>query len=541
MLLQKSKQVLYFILKYHCYSFFYFIEFFIGCVLLGLDYIHNNNIIHRDLKPENLVCDEKGYIRITDFGVAKVVRPNNNNETSGTPGYMAPEVLCSKCHSFPVDFFAIGVMGYEFMLGDRPYQGATRKEIKNAVLQKQAAVSIEALPQGWSIESADFINKLLKRKPEKRLGFTNGVAELKAHKWFKGFDWEALEQKILASPFTPDANGNFDKNYCEGVDPLCSETIARYQAYMQEDDYMSIFSGYTFINESEIQKFFSQNQSSRNPCDLYSETNNNNLLSTNDNSHLYFNNNFKKQNLNFSNLRVNQKIEYNSQKLPEGFKFKFARKENSKNPLILSIKTPSNYENKNRNNGIPKLKIQKSLHRLNYLNLDNYRSINLSNGNINNEHLTMNKPLLLSNSQSMKILPLNSNDNSSRNENKHFFSNKPLLSEKKFFNYNFEQNDDQNFIYSPQNLKQLDTHLLSTKLVKCKLPVLSRNSSDMNGKPLTIKNHQKKKMILPISINNSNFNNALINRNAKIHFLNKSESVASLQNSIMFGKTGAAK
>ena len=141
----------------------------------------------------------------------------------------------------------------------------------------------------------------------------------------------------------------------------------------------------------------------------------------------------------------------------------------------------------------------------------------------------------------MKILPLNSNDNSSRNENNYFYSNSPLLSEKKFFNYNFEQIDDQNYVYSPQNVKQFDTHLLSSKLVKCKLPVLSRNFSDMNTKALTKKNHQKRKMILPISINNSNFNNVLKNRNTKVHFLNKSESAASLQNSIMFGKTGAAK
>ena len=96
-------------------------KFFISCVLLGLEYIHGNNIIHRDIKPENLVCDDKGYIRITDFGVAKIKKEDNSSETSGTPGYMAPEVLLAQNHSFPVDFFAIGIMGYEFMLGERPY------------------------------------------------------------------------------------------------------------------------------------------------------------------------------------------------------------------------------------------------------------------------------------------------------------------------------------------------------------------------------------------------------------------------------------
>ena len=79
-------------------------NFFFACLLLGLEYIHGNNIIHRDIKPENLVCEENGYIRITDFGVAKIVKEENSSETSGTPGYMAPEVLFAQNHSFPVDF-----------------------------------------------------------------------------------------------------------------------------------------------------------------------------------------------------------------------------------------------------------------------------------------------------------------------------------------------------------------------------------------------------------------------------------------------------
>ena len=56
--------------------------------------MQNNNIIHRDIKPENLVLDSKGYLRITDLGIARILKPDNSNETSGTPGYMAPEVLC---------------------------------------------------------------------------------------------------------------------------------------------------------------------------------------------------------------------------------------------------------------------------------------------------------------------------------------------------------------------------------------------------------------------------------------------------------------
>lgn len=129
-------------------------------MILGLEYIHNNNVIHRDIKPENLVLDEMGYLRITDFGVAKIYQKDNSSETSGTPGYMAPEVLCAQNHSYAVDYFAVGVIGYEFMLGVRPYLGKSRKEIKQLILAKQVEIKQCSIPDGWSIESADFINNV---------------------------------------------------------------------------------------------------------------------------------------------------------------------------------------------------------------------------------------------------------------------------------------------------------------------------------------------------------------------------------------------
>ena len=69
------------------------IKFIVACVMVALEFLHTNSIIHRDIKPENLVLDEKGYVRITDLGIARVWNPDNSSETSGTPGYMAPEVM----------------------------------------------------------------------------------------------------------------------------------------------------------------------------------------------------------------------------------------------------------------------------------------------------------------------------------------------------------------------------------------------------------------------------------------------------------------
>lgn len=79
--------------------------------------MHNKNIIHRDLKPENLVLDSKGYAYLTDLGIARVLRAENSTDTSGTPGYMAPEVMCRQNHGIAVDYFALGVIIYEFMIG----------------------------------------------------------------------------------------------------------------------------------------------------------------------------------------------------------------------------------------------------------------------------------------------------------------------------------------------------------------------------------------------------------------------------------------
>lgn len=85
--------------------------------MLSFEYVHGNGVLHRDIKPENMVIDDKGYVRITDFGIAKVFSKDNASETSGTPGYMAPEVMCAQNHTIAVDYFALGVFGYEFMNG----------------------------------------------------------------------------------------------------------------------------------------------------------------------------------------------------------------------------------------------------------------------------------------------------------------------------------------------------------------------------------------------------------------------------------------
>ena len=92
--------------------------------------MHQRGIMHRDVKPENLVLDSQGYVRITDLGIARIWKPDNSTDTSGTPGYMAPEVLCRQNHGVAADYFAVGVIVYEFMNGKRPYGGKSRSEYR---------------------------------------------------------------------------------------------------------------------------------------------------------------------------------------------------------------------------------------------------------------------------------------------------------------------------------------------------------------------------------------------------------------------------
>ena len=227
-------------------------KFIIANIILGLEYIHNNNIIHRDIKPENLVCDINGYFRITDFGIAKINEINNSSETSGTIGYMSPEVLFGQNHTFYVDFFALGIICYEFLFCKRPYKGNNREEYKENILNFQAHIykkDIKDLKFDFSIECIKFINGLLMRNYKERLGYNNGVLDLKNHSWMKDINWELMKEKKLIAPFIPDKNSfNFDKKYCENIEKIDHDALGRYHRYINNELFLSIFDEYYYFN-----------------------------------------------------------------------------------------------------------------------------------------------------------------------------------------------------------------------------------------------------------------------------------------------------
>ena len=235
-------------------------KFFISCILLSLEYIHNNKIIHRDIKPENLILDSKGYVHLTDFGISKIQSKNNSKETSGTPGYMSPEVMCGLNHTIAVDYFALGVMIYEFMKGYRPYIGRNRKEIKEKILMKEINIKYNKdYCNGWSYQSVDFINKLLVRKANLRLGF-NGCKDVMNHIWFDGFNWDKVYFKEVICEFLPSGKDNFDYKYCNGVEVCGLDTRERYAEIVISDIYKVCFEDYLFFDRNKCnQKMFYYN------------------------------------------------------------------------------------------------------------------------------------------------------------------------------------------------------------------------------------------------------------------------------------------
>ena len=192
--------------------------------------------------------DEIGYMRITDFGIAKIFQNINNSETSGTPGYMSPEVIVGHNHNQVVDYFALGVLTYEFMMGKRPYTGKNRREIKEKIIATQFIIPQDKIPEGWSNDAADFINKLLQRKPANRLGLRS-AKEVKDHPWIKKYPWNDLYNKKIIPFFKPPQGDNFDKKYCNQEEKLNASMKAKYEKYLYDSSCANVFDNFDFYGD----------------------------------------------------------------------------------------------------------------------------------------------------------------------------------------------------------------------------------------------------------------------------------------------------
>lgn len=163
------------------------VKFYAAQMIMAIGYLHSKGIVHRDLKLENVLVDQKGYIKIIDYGLAKMLK-DTEEATSfcGTPEYLAPEMVTQQGHDKAVDWWAIGVLMYEMLIGVTPFFNKNKNmlltKIKNSkvIFPDRKKYKID-----YSDEMMDIIGKLLDKDKTTRLGTKGDAEEILAHPFFK--------------------------------------------------------------------------------------------------------------------------------------------------------------------------------------------------------------------------------------------------------------------------------------------------------------------------------------------------------------------
>ncbi|TNM85515.1 hypothetical protein fugu_007786 [Takifugu bimaculatus] len=190
--------------------------FYSACVVLGLQFLHDHKIVYRDLKLDNLLLDTDGYVKIADFGLCKEGMGFGDRTSTfcGTPEFLAPEVLTDTSYTRAVDWWGLGVLIYEMLVGESPFPGDDEEEVFDSIVNDEVRY-----PRFLSNEAIGIIRRLLRRNPERRLGSGEKDAEeVKKQPFFRTMDWEALLQRKVPPPFLPSITGkedvsNFDEEF----------------------------------------------------------------------------------------------------------------------------------------------------------------------------------------------------------------------------------------------------------------------------------------------------------------------------------------
>lgn len=210
-------------------------------ILLALEHLHKRNIIFRDLKPDNVVIDKEGHAMLTDFGLSKESVIGNQAAQSfcGSIAYLAPEMLKRSGHGKSVDWYLLGVLLYEMVVGLPPYFTNDRKELFNNIRKGPLMI-----PSCLRSETKDLIIKLLNKNPNKRLGAgPRDAEEIKEHSFFYGVNWKQVQQRQLQNPKPSNLQQYFLEMHAE---PVSYEHIFGSKKVIDNQK----LEGWSFINSS---------------------------------------------------------------------------------------------------------------------------------------------------------------------------------------------------------------------------------------------------------------------------------------------------
>ena len=222
-------------------------RFYIIEIILAIEFLHKNKMLYRDLKPENIMVDSNGHIKLTDFGLSKMVKKQKDKAFTicGTPQYLAPEILSDDGYDNSVDWWSLGCVMYEMLVGKAPFRIPKGSYLSADLYKKKITI-----PEFVTEEAKDLISSLLVPNPKKRLGYgPDGAKKIKEHPYFSGINWDDAWNRKLEPPFVPILKSETDLTYFDKMfteEKIEGSKVSEVPSSIANSDYK----GFTFVTGS---------------------------------------------------------------------------------------------------------------------------------------------------------------------------------------------------------------------------------------------------------------------------------------------------